>query len=72
MIRINYYSGYLLYTVDVTKIQMRRIYRNGQINIANDINGKLNFLLEDHGVTFDDSNMAVDSLDTFHKEADAC
>ncbi|MGO4942893.1 hypothetical protein ACTQ5R_09750 [Ruoffia tabacinasalis] len=40
-------------------------------NIANDINGKLNFLLEDHGVTFDDSNMALDSLDTFHKKADA-
>lgn len=40
-------------------------------NIANDINRKLNFLLEDHDVTFDDSNMALDSLDTFHEKADA-
>jgi len=40
-------------------------------NIAIEINEKLDFLLEDHGVTFDDSNMELDSLDTFHKKADA-
>lgn len=32
---------------------------------------KLDFLLEDHGVEFDHSNLENESLDTLHKKADA-
>lgn len=40
-------------------------------NRFKDVNDKLDFLLEDHGVEFDDSGMNLESLDTFHQKADA-
>lgn len=36
-----------------------------------ELNKKLDFLLEDHGVDFDHSNLDLESLDIFHKKADA-
>ena len=35
-------------------------------NIYVEINDKLDFLLEDHGVDFNHSNKDVESLDTLH------
>jgi len=35
------------------------------------MNKKLDFLLEDHGVEFDSSDLEVQSLNTLHKKADA-
>lgn len=36
-----------------------------------EMNKKLDFLLEDHGVNFDHSQLEMESLDTLHKKADA-
>lgn len=36
-----------------------------------EMNKKLDFLLEDHEVEFDNSDLEVESLDTLHKKADA-
>lgn len=40
-------------------------------NVYREINDKLDFLLEDHGVDFDDSNLKVESLDTLHNKVDS-
>lgn len=40
-------------------------------NLYVEINMKLDFLLEDHGVAFDDSQMDLESLTTMHEKADA-
>lgn len=40
-------------------------------NVYVEINEKLDFLLEDHGVDFDYSQLDKESLETFHIKADA-
>jgi hypothetical protein len=40
-------------------------------NTYAEINEKMDFLLEDHGVDFDNSNLDLESLDTLHRKADA-
>jgi len=36
-----------------------------------ELNKKLDYLLEDHGVAFDDSNLVLESLETLHQKVDA-
>jgi len=36
-----------------------------------ELNKKLDYLLEDHGVAFDDSNLELESLETLHQKTDA-